>query len=139
MFQALGILESTLNILSLAHFIIHMTIAPPPPSPKPPWHTHQQNDAFLADIAGLLIAFLAFTITFSKADPFWPAREYPTPHFPPRVRPPPDPDPVSLQHPLSYEVSMSVHHASLHCLAHLHQLESAHLRLLALHRRLPLR
>ena len=34
MFQALGILESTVNILSLAHFIIHMTIAPPPPSPN---------------------------------------------------------------------------------------------------------
>ena len=78
-----------------------MTIAPPPPSPKPPWHPHQQNDAFLADIAGLLVAFLAFTTTFSKADPFWSAREYPTPHFPPPFRPPLEPDPVSLHRTIS--------------------------------------
>ena len=139
MLQALGILESTLTILSLAHFLSTFTVLPPQPSPKPPWSLSQRNDAFHADIAGLLVLLLALATLSSCPDPYLSAREYPTPHFPPPIRPPPDPDPVSLHHPLSYEVSMSVHHASLHCLAHLHQLESSHLRLLALHRRLPLR
>ena len=129
---ALGLLNNTSTpyfVYLAASQIYHAA-----PCPKPPWN--QQNDTFMVDIAGFLITWLTLFILWSRPDPFW-ACQPPAPALIPRPRPPPHPNPVLFHRPLTYSLSLHVHHASLHRLHHLHQLESRHLRLLARHRRLP--
>ena len=156
----LGLNDCPLQTTQCLSSLLRLHLSHQPLPPHPPWLFYQQNDAFLADIAGILIALLVYARLMCFTDPHWSTRE-PTWHYPqlfewlpskntlPDAAPPwqspnllewlPSKNTNPYHSPLTYTIHTQPHHKTLHRLAHLHQLESKHLRLLALHHRLPLR